>query len=85
MAISDSPLTAFTPILALGSNPAPTIFAYLRQVWLDTLEFGRAKLDFLIDPHGADRLCLGADYPFDMAEPDPIGFHAHHGRLFNGS
>ena len=26
--------------------------------------------------HGADRLCLGTDYPFDMAEPDPVGFHA---------
>jgi len=26
--------------------------------------------------HGADRLCLGTDYPFDMAEPDPLGFHA---------
>jgi aminocarboxymuconate-semialdehyde decarboxylase len=25
--------------------------------------------------HGADKLCLGTDYPFDMAEPDPIGFH----------
>jgi aminocarboxymuconate-semialdehyde decarboxylase len=26
--------------------------------------------------HGSDRLCLGTDYPFDMAEPDPVGFHA---------
>jgi aminocarboxymuconate-semialdehyde decarboxylase len=21
-------------------------------------------------------LCLGTDYPFDMSEPDPLGFHA---------
>jgi aminocarboxymuconate-semialdehyde decarboxylase len=20
-------------------------------------------------------LCLGSDYPFDMAEPDPVAFH----------
>ncbi|MBB3957729.1 amidohydrolase family protein [Novosphingobium sediminicola] len=50
---------------------------YLRQVWLDTLVFDRDQLDSLIRNHGADRLCLGTDYPFDMGEPDPIGFHDH--------
>jgi aminocarboxymuconate-semialdehyde decarboxylase len=49
---------------------------YLRRLWLDTLVFDRAQRDFLIATHGADRLCLGSDYPFDMAEPDPVGFHA---------
>lgn len=49
---------------------------YLRQVWLDTLVFDRDQLDSLVRTHGADRLCLGTDYPFDMAEPDPVGFHA---------
>lgn len=51
--------------------------SYLRQVWLDTLVFDRGQLDALIASHGADHLCLGTDYPFDMAEPDPVGFHAH--------
>lgn len=50
---------------------------YLRQVWLDTLVFDRGELDALVAAHGADRLCLGSDYPFDMSEPDPVGFHAH--------
>ena len=50
---------------------------YLRQIWLDTLVFDRKQLDALIDSHGADRLCMGTDYPFDMAEPDPVGFHSH--------
>lgn len=50
--------------------------SYLRQVWFDTLVFDRAQLDALVRLHGADRLCLGSDYPFDMAEPDPVGFHA---------
>ena len=50
---------------------------YLKQVWLDTLVFDRDQLDALVRTHGADRLCLGTDYPFDMAEPDPVGFHAH--------
>lgn len=50
--------------------------SYLRQVWLDTLVFDQDELDCLVRTHGADRLCLGTDYPFDMAEPDPVGFHA---------
>ncbi len=48
---------------------------YLRKVWLDTLVFDKDELDSLIRTHGADHLCLGTDYPFDMAEPDPVGFH----------
>lgn len=47
--------------------------SYLRQVWLDTLVFDPDQLDSLVQTHGADRLCLGSDYPFDMAEPDPVG------------
>lgn len=49
--------------------------SYLRQVWLDTLVFEQDQLDFLVKTHGADKLCLGTDYPFDMAEPDPVPFH----------
>jgi aminocarboxymuconate-semialdehyde decarboxylase len=49
---------------------------YLRNVWLDTLVFDPDQLDSLVRTHGADRLCMGTDYPFDMAEPDPVGFHA---------
>ena len=50
--------------------------SYLRQVWLDTLVFDQDQLAALVRSHGAERLCLGTDYPFDMAEPDPVGFHA---------
>ena len=50
--------------------------SYLRRLWLDTLVFDPEQLENLVRSHGADRLCLGSDYPFDMAEPDPIGFHA---------
>ncbi|MFY8195710.1 MAG: amidohydrolase family protein, partial [Novosphingobium sp.] len=49
--------------------------SYLRKLWLDTLVFDQDQLDSLVRTHGADRLCLGTDYPFDMAEPDPVGFH----------
>lgn len=50
---------------------------YLRQLWFDTLVFDRDQLDALVHAHGDDRLCLGSDYPFDMAEPDPVGFLSH--------
>lgn len=50
--------------------------SYLRQVWLDTLVFDQDQLDCLVRTHGVDRLCLGTDYPFDMSEPDPVGFHS---------
>lgn len=46
---------------------------YLRRVWLDTLVFDRRELDLLVAAHGAERLCLGTDYPFDMGEADPAG------------
>ncbi|MFZ2997663.1 amidohydrolase family protein [Sphingobium sp.] len=49
---------------------------YMRQIWVDTLVFDREQLNALVHVHGADRLCLGTDYPFDMSEPDPVGFHA---------
>jgi aminocarboxymuconate-semialdehyde decarboxylase len=50
---------------------------YLRGLYYDTLVFDREQLDFLVRRYGADHLCLGTDYPFDMSEPDPLGFHAH--------
>ncbi len=49
---------------------------YLRQVWLDTLVFDPDQLQSLVRTHGAGRLCLGTDYPFDMSEPRPVEFHA---------
>jgi len=49
---------------------------YMRQISLDTLVFDQDELDLLLRAHGPHRLCLGTDYPFDMSEPDPLGFHA---------
>jgi aminocarboxymuconate-semialdehyde decarboxylase len=49
---------------------------YLRQLYFDTLVFDRQHLRFLVETYGAEHLLLGTDYPFDMSEPDPVGFHA---------
>ncbi|SLK08956.1 amidohydrolase family protein [Novosphingobium mathurense] len=48
--------------------------SYLKQIWFDSLVFDRGQLNHLIATYGADHVCLGSDYPFDMAEPDPVGF-----------
>lgn len=48
---------------------------YLARLYFDTLVFDQTQLDALIRRWGPERLCLGSDYPFDMAEPDPVGFH----------
>jgi aminocarboxymuconate-semialdehyde decarboxylase len=46
---------------------------YVDRFWFDTLTHDRASLQFLLQRVGADRLALGSDYPFDMADPDPVG------------
>ncbi|MEH3107844.1 MAG: amidohydrolase family protein [Sphingomonas fennica] len=51
--------------------------SYLKRLWFDTLVFDRDQLDMLVRTYGADHLCLGSDYPFDMAEPDPVGAIGH--------
>jgi aminocarboxymuconate-semialdehyde decarboxylase len=46
---------------------------YLRQVYLDTVVFTYHQLAYLIEVFGPDRIVMGTDYPFDMAEYNPIG------------
>ena len=39
----------------------------------DTITHDPALLRALVDLVGADRVLLGSDYPFDMADADPVG------------
>jgi len=57
---------------AHGTLPLPPTH-YLRQVYLDTIVFTPHQLRYMIDVFGPDRILMGTDYPFDMAEHDPIG------------
>jgi aminocarboxymuconate-semialdehyde decarboxylase len=55
-----------------GSLPhAPT--TYLKRVYVDTVVFTPDQLAELIRVFGADHVLMGTDYPYDMAEYDPIG------------
>ena len=46
--------------------------SYLRQMHVDTIVFTPHQLRALVEVFGADHVMLGTDYPFDMAEMDPI-------------
>ena len=46
---------------------------YLRQVYLDTVVFSYHQLAYLLALFGPDRILMGTDYPYDMAEYNPIG------------
>jgi len=43
-------------------NPTPELLANARQ-----------QLQELVRLYGADRILMGTDYPFDMADYDPVG------------
>ncbi|MGQ7790854.1 amidohydrolase family protein [Faunimonas sp. B44] len=55
-----------------GELPNPPT-SYLRKVYFDTVVFTPHQLRNLVEVFGADRILMGTDYPFDMAEADPIG------------
>jgi len=55
-----------------GDLPQPPT-SYLKKVYFDTVVFTPHQLKVLIEVFGADHILMGTDYPFDMAEFDPIG------------
>jgi aminocarboxymuconate-semialdehyde decarboxylase len=50
---------------------APT--TYLKRIYFDTIVFTAHQLAELVRLFGADKIMMGTDYPFDMADYDPIG------------
>ena len=50
------------------SSPA----ALLRRFYFDALTHDADALKFLVEKAGADRVTIGTDAPFDMAEEDPV-------------
>jgi aminocarboxymuconate-semialdehyde decarboxylase len=45
---------------------------YLKEFYFDTITHGRDALRYLISTVGADRVVLGTDHPYDMADMDPV-------------
>ena len=46
---------------------------YLKMLYFDTVVFTEHQLRYLIETWGADKIVMGTDYPYDMAETDPVG------------
>ncbi len=55
-----------------GTLPQPPT-TYLRRVFFDTVVFTPHQLTNLIEVFGAGQMLMGTDYPYDMAESDPVG------------
>jgi aminocarboxymuconate-semialdehyde decarboxylase len=55
-----------------GELPHPPT-TYLQRVYFDTVVFTPHQLQELVRLYGADRILMGTDYPFDMADDDPVG------------
>jgi aminocarboxymuconate-semialdehyde decarboxylase len=55
------------------ANTANSPEAQLRRFHFDSLTHDAESLRFLIRRVGADRVMIGTDAPFDMAEDDPLG------------
>lgn len=45
---------------------------YLRKLYFDSVVFTHHQLEYLVGLYGADHIVMGSDYPFDMADYDPV-------------
>lgn len=57
---------------AHGNLPQPPT-TYLKRVFFDSVVFTPHQLRNLVDVFGAGQIVMGTDYPYDMAESDPVG------------
>lgn len=55
-----------------GDLPLPPT-TYLKQIYFDSVVFTTHQLEALVRLVGPDHVMMGTDYPYDMAEFDPVG------------
>ena len=46
---------------------------YLKRVFVDSVVFTPHQLRHLVEVFGPEKVLMGTDYPYDMAESDPVG------------
>ena len=63
---------------ARGSLPKPPT-TYLKRVFVDSVVFTPHQLRALIEVFGVGHILMGTDYPYDMADSDPVGHLASAG------
>ena len=47
--------------------------SYLRKVYFDSCVYTPSQLQGLVSTFGADHILMGTDYPYDMADANPVG------------
>lgn len=55
----------------VATSTALTPRQQLGRFWVDSIVHDRRALEFLIDLIGAERVCLGTDFPFPLGELEP--------------
>ena len=55
--------------------------SYLKKMYFDTIAFDPRMLRQMVDQYGTGHVLLGTDYPYDMAETNPVGLIAKIPRL----
>lgn len=55
------------------AHTANSPLTLLRRFYFDALTHDADALRFLVEKAGADRVTIGTDAPYDMAEADPVG------------
>ncbi len=55
-----------------GTLPQPPT-TYLKRLYFNSIVFTPHQLQELVRLYGADHIVMGTDYPFDMADYDPVG------------
>jgi len=63
---------AWSVIAAVRATMPHPPNAYAQRLSFDTLVYDTPTLRFLVERFGADRLVLGSDYPFAIAEEQPL-------------
>jgi aminocarboxymuconate-semialdehyde decarboxylase len=56
-------------LCAIDNEVAPR--EYLGQFWIDALVHDPKALSYVVDVMGADKVCMGSDYPFPLGEHRP--------------
>jgi len=46
---------------------------YIKKLYFDSVVFTEHQLRHMIETWGPDHIVMGTDYPYDMAETDPVG------------
>jgi len=57
---------------AIHKGEYADVEAEFKKLYFDSVLFEPRALRYLVDVAGADKVCLGSDFPFPIGDPDPV-------------